>query len=197
MRRPLLIASAVLLCLHVLWLVQVHLIQKRGRAIDYMIMTAILLCAFGVTTFSRNRRFVAGLLVAVPASVLAVFAHVARQLLGDSVDFPGVSGALNGLVLSLLFSFVLATIGANLACVWACLRSRLSLHAAPGAATSPRARGRFASLIQFGLTGVAVGVIGQVLTSSRAGYIAVPICLAVGWCVASDPSFWVTRRSEP
>ena len=196
MQHRLLIAAGMFLCLCLPWLARVHLFSRHGSTFDYVAWSALLLASFGVTTLAHSHRFLAGLLVAVPASVLVVIVHAVRQLLGYPVDFAGVSGAKYVVILGLVGSFVLAAIGASLASLVACLHARLDSITRSRSEAPPRPVAWFVSLLVFGVPGVAVGLIGQLFTASRVGYFAVPICLALGWCLARDPSFWSRSRTE-
>jgi hypothetical protein len=186
----------MLLCLYLPWLAKTRLFYGHGSTSDYLAMAALLLCAFAATTYARSHRLLAGLLVAIPASVLAVIVNAVRQFLGYSCDLCGASGALAAFILSLLLSFAYAAIGAGLACLVACVHAWPKSIVGPRGQTRPATRFRFAPLLIFGTAGAAVGLGGQFLTTSRMGYVAVPIFVALGWCLAHDTSFWSRPRSK-
>ena len=111
MRRALAIATASLLCVNVAWLVYVDFFHGRGRFADPLIWVTILLSSFGAATFSRDHKFLAGLLVALVATVLGVLSNVARELYGRPGDLRGLSGALTAFALYLVGSSILSVIG--------------------------------------------------------------------------------------
>jgi len=47
---------------------------------------------------------------------------------------------------------------------------------------------RIALLVLCVIIGAAVGFVGRSLTGSDAWFLAIPLCVAVGWFVVADPS---------
>lgn len=115
MRRPLLIASVLLACAHALWLAHAHAIAERGGGLGMLLWVAVPLIAFLTAVFSRQRQFLTGMLVAVPAAALFVISNAAYELLGHAVEFSGALGALFVFAMSLPVCGLLAAVGAGLA----------------------------------------------------------------------------------
>lgn len=44
--------------------------------------------------------------------------------------------------------------------------------------------------------GLGVGLVGQHFTSSTAWFLAIPICLAVGWFFVADPTACIPHRAS-
>jgi hypothetical protein len=115
MRRALLVASALLLCVHAAWVADAHFATEGRSAFGLLLWAAVPLAAFLVALFVRRRQFLAGVLVALPASALFAMGNAAYEHLGHPVDFPGVLGALFVFGMSLPVCGLLAAAGAGAA----------------------------------------------------------------------------------
>lgn len=115
MRRPLLIATVLLVCVHGLWLAHAHASAERGSGGFGLLLWAVVpIAAFVAAVLARQRQFLVGTLVSVPAAVLFVLSNAAFELLGHAVEFSGALGALFVLGMSLPVCAVLAAAGAGL-----------------------------------------------------------------------------------
>jgi hypothetical protein len=56
---------------------------------------------------------------------------------------------------------------------------------------------RFLLLLACIALGLTIGFIGQGFTSQSAWFLAVPICIAIGWFFVADPAECIASQSSP
>jgi hypothetical protein len=114
MRRPLLLGVVVLLTAHALW-VAGAIFGIRGVFFGALIWAAIPVAAFVAALAASKHKVWAGVLLALPASLLFALSNAVAQWLELSVIYSGVGGAVLVACLSLPVAALLAAIGAGLA----------------------------------------------------------------------------------
>ena len=114
MRRPLILATALLLAAHALFVLEMAFRAERG-ALGFLPWAAIPIAAFIAATIEQKRKILAEVLVAAPAAMLFVISNAAAQWFGLRVTFPGPEGAMYVFAMSLPTSAALAATGAGLA----------------------------------------------------------------------------------
>jgi hypothetical protein len=114
MRRPLLIATVLLACVHALWLAHAHTVAERSNTLGLLLWAAVPLAAFLAAALARQRQFIVGTLVALPAAAFFVVSNAAFEVLGHTVEFSGLLGAVFVFGMSLPVCGLLAAAGAGL-----------------------------------------------------------------------------------
>ncbi len=115
MRRALLIATVVLAMSHALWLVYAHLVSQRGHSLGALLFAVVPLAGWCAAALVPRRKFLTGMLVALPAALLFAASNFAYSQLGHAVEFPGAEGALFVFGMSAPLCALLAAAGAGLA----------------------------------------------------------------------------------
>ena len=87
-------------------------LQDISGVFAYLIWAIPVIAAFAASMITPRRKFVVGLLVAVPAAILQGVANFAFEAMGNAVDFPGMKGSLLVIGMSFPWVAVLCTVGA-------------------------------------------------------------------------------------
>jgi hypothetical protein len=115
MRAPLLVAFAVLVCAHALWLAFAHAAEQGTTSAGALPWLAVPIAGFVAAVLAKQRQVVVALSVAVLAAVFFVGSNALYAQLGHRVDFPGLKGALFVFGMSFPICCLLVAAGAGLA----------------------------------------------------------------------------------
>ena len=94
-----------------LMVVTATLINYYPRALMLLLRISPFAASFVAAYLSPRKKVILGMSLAIPTAILSLFVTVVYQLLDKAVDFAGFTGGLILLAVSLVYGFILCSVG--------------------------------------------------------------------------------------